>query len=101
MVNRSARLLKVNSLGQASMNAVAAIRTQDTAGGDVRLTALERGLLGEALRLLADTRARALQLTTEFSRRQGIAAPDVHDFQLPTIVDLQRRFSEQETPLVE
>lgn len=99
-MNRSARLLKVKSSGQASMNAVT-ICAQGAAGGDLRLTALERGLLGEALRLLADSRARALQLTTEFSRRQGIAVPDVHDFQLPTIVDLQRRFSEQETPLAE
>ena len=100
-MDRSVQLLKVTSPGQASMNAVAAIPLQDTAGGDFRLTALERGLLGEALRLLAETRARALQLTAEFSRRQGVAAPDVHDFQLPTIVDLQRRFSQHEAPLVE
>lgn len=83
------------------MNTVASIPMQDGADGDLWLTALERELLGEALRLLADTRARALQLTTEFSRRQGIAAPNVHDFQLPTIVDLQRRFSRQDSPWVE
>ncbi len=65
------------------------------------LTALERRLLGEALVLLADTRTRALQLTTEFSRRQGRAAPDVHDFQLPAIIDLQRRFCGQQQPLIE
>ncbi|MEM5314332.1 hypothetical protein [Paraburkholderia sp. JHI869] len=93
-MNRHARLLKIGS-EQASMHSVVAIPGQDSGAGDFPLTDLERGLLAEALHLLADTRARALQLATEFSRRQGVAAPDVHDFQLPTIVDLQRRFNAQ------
>ena len=48
-------------------------------------------MLGEALRLLAETRARALELCAEVNRRQGGATPDVHDFNLPTIIELQRR----------
>lgn len=101
IVGRYAQSLKVTRPGQASMSTVAAVPPQGTSIAEVPLTQLEQGLLREALRLLADTRARALELTTELSRRRGIAAPDVHDFQLPTIVDLQRRFCGQESPLVE
>ncbi|KGC06911.1 MULTISPECIES: hypothetical protein [Burkholderia] len=62
------------------------------------LSELEKGLLDEALRLLAETRARALELCVEVSRRQGAAAPDVHDFNLPTIIELQRRFGTRSCP---
>ncbi|KVL10015.1 hypothetical protein WS95_29760 [Burkholderia sp. MSMB1826] len=62
------------------------------------LSELEKGLLDEALRLLAETRARALELCAEVSRRQGAAAPDVHDFNLPTIIELQRRFGTRSCP---
>lgn len=67
-------------------------------GRDDSLSELEKGLLGEALRLLAETRARALELCVEVSRRQGGAAPDVHDFNLPTIIELQRRFGTRSCP---
>ncbi|KVE10156.1 MULTISPECIES: hypothetical protein [Burkholderia] len=67
-------------------------------GHDGSLSELEKGLLDEALRLLAETRARALELCVEVSRRQGGAAPDVHDFNLPTIIELQRRFGSQSRP---
>lgn len=60
---------------------------------DFRLSALHRGLLGEALSLLVNSRARALELAIEVCRRQGKAAPDVHDFHLPVIIELQRLFS--------
>lgn len=100
-MNHHARLLKMGSREQVLMNSSASIPAKDPGGGNFPLTALERGVLAEALRLLADTRARALQLATEFSRRQGVAAPDVHDFQLPTIVDLQRRFSAQASRLAD
>ena len=67
-------------------------------GRDFNLSDLEKGLLGEALRLLAETRARALELCAEVSRRQGGAVPDVHDFNLPAIIDLQRRFGTRLRP---
>ncbi|KVQ46113.1 hypothetical protein WK03_15150 [Burkholderia cepacia] len=67
-------------------------------GQDGSLSELEKGLLGEALRLLAETRARALELCVEVSRRQGGATPDVHDFNLPTIIELQRRFGTRPGP---
>ncbi|MEN2471766.1 hypothetical protein [Burkholderia sp. GS2Y] len=67
-------------------------------GRDFHLSDLEKGLLGEALRLLAQTRARALELCAEVNRRQGGAAPDVHDFNLPAIIDLQRRFGTRPCP---
>ena len=62
-------------------------------GRDDSLSELEKGLLGEALRLLAETRARALELCVEVSRRQG-----GHDFNLPTIIELQRRFGTRSCP---
>ena len=101
IVGRYTQSLKATRPGQASTNSVAVVPPPGTSTAEVPLTQLERGLLSEALRLLADTRARALELTTELSRRRGIAAPDVHDFQLPTIVDLQRRFCGQQSPAVE
>ncbi|NTZ04971.1 hypothetical protein [Burkholderia metallica] len=67
-------------------------------GHDDHLSDLEKGLLGEALRLLAETRARALELCVEVSRRQGVATPDVHDFNLPAIIELQRRFGARSGP---
>ncbi len=100
-MDRYAGSLDADRRVRASADAVVSPVMPDAEEGDFHLTALERGLLGEALRLLADTRARALQLTVEFSRRHGVAAPDVHDFQLPTIVDLQRRLCVQEAPLAE
>jgi hypothetical protein len=48
-------------------------------------------LLDEALSLLIDTHSRALDVAVQVCRRQGSAVPDVHDFQLPAIIDLQRR----------
>ncbi|MCA8064186.1 hypothetical protein [Burkholderia sp. AU38729] len=68
------------------------------AGRGDQLSELEKGLLGEALRLLAETRARALELCVEVNRRQGGATPDVHDFNLPTIIELQRRFGTRSCP---
>lgn len=65
---------------------------------DFHLSDLEKGLLGEALRLLAETRARALELCAEVTRRQGGTVPDVHDFNLPAIIDLQRRFGTRPRP---
>ncbi|WP_166886702.1 MULTISPECIES: hypothetical protein [unclassified Burkholderia] len=32
------------------------------------------------------------------NRRQGGATPDVHDFNLPTIIELQRRFGTRSCP---
>lgn len=60
-----------------------------------RLSALQKGLLWEALSLLIMTRTRALELAVEVCRRQGNAAPDVLDFHLPAIIELQRRFISQ------
>jgi len=57
------------------------------------LSAQQRALLGEALSLLIETRARALDLTIEVCRRHGSAVPDVHDYNLPAIIDLQRRIN--------
>ncbi|TDY16975.1 hypothetical protein B0G81_8128 [Paraburkholderia sp. BL6665CI2N2] len=57
-----------------------------------RLSALQKSLLWEALSLLIITRARALELAVEVCRRQGNAAPDVLDFHLPAIIELQRQF---------
>lgn len=65
------------------------------------LTPLERQLLGEALLLLAHTRSRALQLATEFNKRRRLAGPDVRDFELPVIIDLQRRLGAQQRPSIE
>src|SRR4051794_1514137 len=59
----------------------------------LQLSAQQRALLGEALSLLIETRARALELTIEVCRRHGSAVPDVHDYDLPAIIDLQRRIS--------
>ncbi|AOJ27188.1 MULTISPECIES: hypothetical protein [Burkholderia] len=67
-------------------------------GRDFPLSDLEQRLLGEALRMLAETRARALELCAEVNRRQGGAVPDVHDFNLPAIIDLQRRFGTRPRP---
>ncbi|WP_244136936.1 hypothetical protein [Burkholderia pyrrocinia] len=53
---------------------------------------------GETLPRRAETRARALELCAEVSRRQGGAVPDVHDFNLPAIIDLQRRFGTRLRP---
>ncbi|MEK6290175.1 MAG: hypothetical protein V4793_02115 [Paraburkholderia tropica] len=66
--------------------------SSDDAGHPFRLSSLETSLVQEALRLLVDTRTRALELTTEMCRRQRCAVPDVHDFHLPVTLDLLRRF---------
>ncbi|MBR8178385.1 hypothetical protein [Burkholderia ambifaria] len=58
---------------------------------ELRLSAQQQYLLDEALSLLIDMRSRALDIAAQVCRRQGGAVPDVHDFQLPAIIDLQRR----------
>ncbi|PRX32845.1 hypothetical protein B0G75_10371 [Paraburkholderia sp. BL18I3N2] len=58
---------------------------------EFRLSAQQRCLLDEALALLIDTRSRALDVAVQVCRRRGSAVPDVHDFQLPAIIELQRR----------
>ncbi|WP_175729787.1 hypothetical protein [Burkholderia ambifaria] len=60
---------------------------------ELRLSAQQHALLDEALSLLIDVRSRALDIAAQVCRRQGGAVPDVHDFQLPAIIDLQRRFA--------
>ncbi|MDN7425100.1 hypothetical protein [Burkholderia sp. AU45388] len=87
-----------DSEGEAAMETSMSEPAIGEAGHDGSLSELEKGLLGEALRLLAETRARALELCVEVSRRQGAAAPDVHDFNLPTIIELQRRFGTRSGP---
>ncbi|WP_198404830.1 hypothetical protein [Burkholderia ambifaria] len=57
------------------------------------LSAQQQYLLDEALSLLIDMRSRALDIAAQVCRRQGSAVPDVHDFQLPAIIDLQRRLA--------
>ncbi|NIE55306.1 hypothetical protein F3J12_20945 [Burkholderia sp. Ax-1735] len=49
-------------------------------------------------RACSPRRARALELCVEVNRRQGGATPDVHDFNLPTIIELQRRFGTRSCP---
>ena len=58
---------------------------------ELRLSAQQQDLLDEALSLLIDMRSHALDIAAQVCRRQGSAVPDVHDFQLPAIIDLQRR----------
>ncbi|WP_211080330.1 hypothetical protein [Burkholderia sp. Tr-862] len=60
---------------------------------ELRLSAQQQYLLDEALSLLIDVRSRALDIAAQVCRRQGSAVPDVHDFQLPAIIDLQRRLA--------
>ncbi|WP_342612367.1 hypothetical protein [Burkholderia ambifaria] len=60
---------------------------------ELRLSAQQQDLLDEALSLLIDVRSRALDIAAQVCRRQGGAVPDVHDFQLPAIIDLQRRLA--------
>ncbi|WP_175735742.1 hypothetical protein [Burkholderia ambifaria] len=60
---------------------------------ELRLSAQQQDLLDEALSLLIDMRSHALDIAAQVCRRQGSAVPDVHDFQLPAIIDLQRRLA--------
>ncbi|MBR8333093.1 hypothetical protein KDW69_15720 [Burkholderia ambifaria] len=60
---------------------------------ELRLSAQQHDLLDEALSLLIDARSRALNIAAQVCRRQGGVVPDVHDFQLPAIIDLQRRLA--------
>ncbi|WDR88750.1 hypothetical protein [Burkholderia ambifaria] len=60
---------------------------------ELRLSAQQQDLLDEALSLLIDVRSHALDIAAQVCRRQGGAVPDVHDFQLPAIIDLQRRLA--------
>jgi hypothetical protein len=60
-----------------------------------RLSASQKSLLWEALSLLISMRARALELAVEVCHRQGNAAPDVLDFHLPALIELQRQFGSQ------
>ncbi|MBY4767602.1 hypothetical protein [Burkholderia ambifaria] len=60
---------------------------------ELRLSAQQQYLLDEALSLLIDMRSRALDIAAQVCRRQGGAVPDVHDVQLPAIIDLQRRLA--------
>ncbi|HEX7913926.1 MAG TPA: hypothetical protein VF534_38430 [Paraburkholderia sp.] len=85
----------MNCRAQLPMDTEALELAVADAGQAFQLSALQRGLLWEALSLLIDMRARALELAIEVCRRQGNAAPDVHDFQLPAIIALQRQFSGQ------
>ncbi|WP_175761933.1 hypothetical protein [Burkholderia ambifaria] len=65
---------------------------------ELRLSAQQQYLLDEALSLLIDVRSRALDIAAQVCRRQGSAVPDVHDFQLPAIIDLQRRLAAASAP---
>ncbi|WP_321574907.1 hypothetical protein [Paraburkholderia franconis] len=58
---------------------------------EIHLSVQQRRLLDEALSLLIDARSRALEIAVQVSRRQGATAPDVYAFELPEIIELQRR----------
>ncbi|WP_236072359.1 hypothetical protein [Paraburkholderia domus] len=85
----------MNGRGQLPMDTEAFELTVVEAEQAFRLSALQKDLLWEARSLLIITRARALELAVEVCRRQGNAAPDVLDFHLPAIIELQRQFSSQ------
>ena len=65
---------------------------------ELRLSTPQLALLEEALSLLLDVRSRALDIAAQVCRRQGSALPDVHDFQLPAVIDLQRRLAGARVP---
>ncbi|WP_245763172.1 hypothetical protein [Paraburkholderia diazotrophica] len=58
---------------------------------EIHLSVQQRRLLDEALSLLIDARSRVLEITVHVCRRQGAVAPDVYAFELPEIIELQRR----------
>jgi hypothetical protein len=83
----------MNCRGQLPIDTAAPEPPTVGAEQDFQLSALQRGLMWEALSLLINARVRALELATEACRGQGNAAPNVYDFHLPAIIELQRQFS--------
>ncbi|MCP3709435.1 hypothetical protein M3I54_21000 [Paraburkholderia sp. CNPSo 3274] len=59
---------------------------------EFRLSSLEQSLVQEALLLLVDARTRAMELTAEMCQKRRLAVPGVHDFHLPAVLHLLRRF---------